>query len=68
LPFRDTGLDWNHRNIDWDNIWRNPKALSANSRRDDGLGQFAGDASMPRLTKALPGGRAILVVRIRLPT
>ena len=21
----DTGLDWNHRNIDWDNIWFNPK-------------------------------------------
>jgi subtilisin family serine protease len=20
----DTGLDWNHRNIDWDNIWQNP--------------------------------------------
>jgi subtilisin family serine protease len=20
----DTGLDWNHRSIDWDNIWRNP--------------------------------------------
>jgi subtilisin family serine protease len=21
----DTGLDWNHRSLDWDNIWRNPK-------------------------------------------
>lgn len=21
----DTGLDWNHKNISWSNIWRNPK-------------------------------------------
>lgn len=20
----DTGIDWNHRSLDWDNIWRNP--------------------------------------------
>ena len=25
----DTGLDWNHRNIDWENIWRNPKTAQA---------------------------------------
>jgi subtilisin family serine protease len=25
----DTGLDWNHRDIDWENIWHNPKAAPA---------------------------------------
>jgi subtilisin family serine protease len=30
----DTGLDWNHRNIDWNNIWRNPRD-SVNGLDDD---------------------------------
>jgi subtilisin family serine protease len=30
----DTGLDWNHRNIDWDNIWRNPNE-TVNGLDDD---------------------------------
>ena len=31
----DTGLDWNHRNIDWENIWFNPKEIPANGIDDD---------------------------------
>jgi len=31
----DTGLDWNHRNIDWGNIWRNPKEIADNGIDDD---------------------------------
>jgi subtilisin family serine protease len=31
----DTGLDWNHKNIDWDNIWKNPKETPDNGIDDD---------------------------------
>lgn len=31
----DTGLDWNHKNIAWDNIWRNPKEIPDNGIDDD---------------------------------
>ena len=31
----DTGLDWNHRSIDWDKIWRNPKEIPDNGIDDD---------------------------------
>src|SRR5258705_4248971 len=31
----DTGLDWNHRNIDPENIWRNPKETAGNGVDDD---------------------------------
>jgi subtilisin family serine protease len=31
----DTGLDWYHRNVDWENIWRNPKEIADNSVDDD---------------------------------
>jgi subtilisin family serine protease len=31
----DTGLDWNHRNIDLENIWRNPKEIPDNGVDDD---------------------------------
>jgi subtilisin family serine protease len=31
----DTGLDWNHRNIDLENIWRNPKEVADNGVDDD---------------------------------
>jgi subtilisin family serine protease len=31
----DTGLDWNHRNIDWENIWKNPKEIAGNGIDDD---------------------------------
>jgi subtilisin family serine protease len=34
----DTGLDWNHRNIDWSNIWRNSKEIPDNGIDDDGNG------------------------------
>ncbi|CAN7616051.1 S8 family serine peptidase [Bradyrhizobium sp. LjRoot220] len=34
----DTGLDWNHKNISWDNIWRNPKEIPDNGIDDDGNG------------------------------
>ena len=27
----DTGLDWNHKNIDWENIWNNPKTIASNT-------------------------------------
>jgi subtilisin family serine protease len=30
----DTGLDWNHKNIDWENIWKNPKKVASNSIDD----------------------------------
>jgi subtilisin family serine protease len=31
----DTGLDWNHRNIDPENIWHNPKETAGNGVDDD---------------------------------
>jgi hypothetical protein len=31
----DTGLDWNHRNISRDNLWRNPKETPDNGIDDD---------------------------------
>ena len=31
----DTGLDWNHQNISWENIWRNPKEIPDNGIDDD---------------------------------
>ena len=31
----DTGLDWNHRSIDWATIWRNPKETDGNNVDDD---------------------------------
>ena len=31
----DSGLDWNHRNISWDNIWRNQKEVGDNGIDDD---------------------------------
>ncbi|MCB9991974.1 MAG: S8 family serine peptidase [Rhodospirillales bacterium] len=34
----DTGLDWNHQDIDWDNIWENKKEKPGNGKDDDGNG------------------------------
>ena len=34
----DTGLDWNHKSIDWDKIWRNPKEIPDNGIDDDNNG------------------------------
>jgi subtilisin family serine protease len=31
----DTGLDWNHRNIARENLWRNPKEIQNNTEDDD---------------------------------
>ncbi len=31
----DTGLDWNHLDIDWNNLWRNPKEVPDNGKDDD---------------------------------
>jgi subtilisin family serine protease len=31
----DTGLDWFHRDIDWDNIWKNPGEIPGNRIDDD---------------------------------
>ena len=31
----DTGLDWNHRNIDGSNLWRNPNEIPNNGIDDD---------------------------------
>lgn len=31
----DTGLDWNHKSIDWDKIWRNPREIPDNGIDDD---------------------------------
>jgi subtilisin family serine protease len=31
----DTGLDWNHRDISWNNIWRNPGETPDNGVDDD---------------------------------
>ncbi len=35
----DTGLDWNHRNIDWENVWKNPKEVADNGIDDDKNGR-----------------------------
>lgn len=35
----DTGLDWNHKNLEWDNIWRNPNETANNNIDDDKDGQ-----------------------------
>lgn len=34
----DTGLDWNHLDMSWDNIWRNAKEVPDNGIDDDGNG------------------------------
>ncbi|HXV25221.1 MAG TPA: S8 family peptidase [Alphaproteobacteria bacterium] len=34
----DTGLDWNHLDFDWNNLWRNPKEIPDNGTDDDGNG------------------------------
>lgn len=34
----DTGLDWNHLDISWDNIWTNPGEIADNGIDDDGNG------------------------------
>ncbi len=34
----DTGLDWNHLDIDWENIWRNPGEIPGNGVDDDSNG------------------------------
>jgi subtilisin family serine protease len=31
----DTGLDWDHKNIDWESIWKNPKEIEGNGVDDD---------------------------------
>lgn len=32
----DTGFDWNHKDIDWDNILKNPEETPNNGKDDDG--------------------------------
>lgn len=34
----DTGIDWNHKNFNWDNMWFNPKEVADNGLDDDGNG------------------------------
>lgn len=34
----DSGLDWNHQDVSWDNIWRNPKEIPDNGKDDDNNG------------------------------
>ncbi len=34
----DTGLDWNHLDISWDSIWKNPTEIPNNRIDDDGNG------------------------------
>ena len=34
----DTGLDWNHRDLDWSRIWKNPGETPGNGLDDDGNG------------------------------
>lgn len=34
----DTGLDWNHQDIAWENIWRNSGEIDGNGIDDDGNG------------------------------
>jgi subtilisin family serine protease len=31
----DSGLDWNHKHINWNSLWRNPKELVGNGVDDD---------------------------------
>lgn len=34
----DTGLDWHHLDIDWENVWRNAGEIPDNGKDDDGNG------------------------------
>lgn len=34
----DTGLDWNHADLDWQNLWRNPQEIPDNGVDDDNNG------------------------------
>lgn len=34
----DTGIDWNHRDIAWRNLWLNTKEIADNGKDDDGNG------------------------------
>ena len=34
----DTGLDWNHKDFAWENLWRNPSEVPDNGKDDDGNG------------------------------
>lgn len=34
----DTGIDWNHRDLAWRNIWLNKKEIADNGKDDDGNG------------------------------
>lgn len=34
----DTGLDWNHLDIDWNSLWKNPREVPDNGVDDDGNG------------------------------
>lgn len=34
----DTGLDWNHKDLSWKNLWRNKKEIPDNGKDDDGNG------------------------------
>lgn len=51
----DTGLDWHHADIDWEQIWRNPGEIPGNGVDDDGNGyiddvigwDFLGETNQP---------------------
>jgi len=51
----DTGLDWNHKDFDWKNIWKNPGEVPNNGKDDDHNGfiddvigwNFVGNNSKP---------------------
>ncbi|MEE9501871.1 MAG: S8 family peptidase, partial [Candidatus Aminicenantaceae bacterium] len=34
----DSGLDWNHLDFDWKNLWQNPNEIPNNGKDDDGNG------------------------------
>lgn len=34
----DTGIDWNHLDFDWGNLWTNPGEIADNGKDDDGNG------------------------------
>lgn len=36
----DTGLDWNHLDLDWESIWVNPGEIIGNGKDDDGNGHI----------------------------